>query len=466
MSNRLLISTFLWVHVVSCICLAVPLGNKKRVESDSPVTQKREPNLLPSSKGQRYWPQWRGPLASGVAPHADPPITWSESQNIRWKKALPGKGHSTPAVWGDLLFLTAAVPYGKTLPPVRSDSSGAHDISPITQPHRFVVIAIKRSDGAEAWKRTVREELPHEGVHRTASLASASPVTDGEHIYAYFGSRGLHCLDLAGEIKWQTDLGHMRPLHAHGEGSSPALHKDTLVVNWDHEGPSFLVAFDKHSGKQRWKVEREGISSWSSPLVVEVDGKSQAIVSGSKRIRGYDLSSGEISWECAGLSQKNVVATPVIGHGMVYAGSTYDKNAILAIRLDGAQGNVTDTEQVAWTRSRGAPYVPSPLLYGDALYTISHFQGILNRVNAHTGKAQPGQFRLRGIGKVFASPVGAAGRVYVTSRNGATIVLADDDELEILALNTLDDSFGASPVAVDGELYLRGEKNLYCIAEE
>lgn len=454
------------MHAAACICLAVPLGNKKLKANDSPVSPKWEPSLLFSSKGQRYWPQWRGPLATGVAPNAYPPIAWSESENIRWKKALPGKGHSTPAVWGDLLFLTTAVPYGKTLQPRHSDASGAHDIAPITQHHRFVVIAINRKDGSEAWKRTVREEFPHEGVHTTASLASASPVTDGEHIYAYFGSRGLHCLDFTGEIKWQTNIGKMRPLHAHGEGSSPALHKDTILVNWDHEGPSFLIAFDKHTGKQRWKVERKGISSWSSPLVVEVGGNPQVIVSGSKRIGGYDFSSGNILWECSGLSKKNVVATPVIGHGMVYAGSTYDKNSILAIRIDGAEGDITDTERVAWTRSSGAPYVPSPLLYGDALYTISHFQGILNRVNAHTGKPQPGKFRLSGIGKVFASPLGAAGRVYVTSRNGVTAVLDDDDEIGILSLNTLDDNFSASPVAVDDELYLRGEKSLYCIAEE
>ena len=405
-------------------------------------------------------------MGTGVAPDAEPPIVWSETSNIRWKKALPGKGHSTPAIWGDLLFLTAAVPFGKTLPPRRSDSSGAHDIAPITQHYRFVVIAINRKDGTEAWKRIVREELPHEGVHYTASLASASPVTDGEHLYAYFGSRGLYCLDFTGEVKWQADLGQMRPLHAHGEGSSPALYKDTVIVNWDHEGPSFLIAFDKHSGEQRWKVKREGLSSWTSPVIIEAEGKTQVVVSGSKSIRSYGLSAGQLIWECGGLSEENVVATPVAGHGMVYAGSTYDKNVLLAIRLDGAEGDITGSGQVTWTRSRGAPYVPSLLLYGDSLYTIPHFQGILNRVNAHTGKDHPGQFRLNGIGKVFASPLGAAGRVYVTSRNGATIVVGDDDELEVLALNTLEDHFSASPVAVGGELYLRGEKSLYCIVEE
>ena len=166
------------------------------------------------------------------------------------------------------------------------------------------------------WKKILREEFPHEGGHETGSLASNSPVTDGQFLYAFFGSRGLYCLDLNGELKWQKDLGRMQTLHAHGEGSSPVLHGDTLIVCWDHEGDSFLYAFDKRTGKERWKVARDEKTSWSTPLVVEHEGKPQVVISATKRVRGYDLATGALLWECAGLS-RNVVSSPVAGHGMV-----------------------------------------------------------------------------------------------------------------------------------------------------
>jgi outer membrane protein assembly factor BamB len=331
-------------------------------------------------------------------------------------------------------------------------------------------MAISHRDGKVLWERTVREDLPHAGGHYTASLASNSPVTDGEHLFAYFGSYGLYCLDLDGELLWETDLGTMHTLHGHGEGSSPALYGDTLIINWDHEGQSYLVAFDKRTGKERWKVSRDGVSSWTTPIIVAHrstgGGKPQVIISGSKRVQGYDLATGGVIWECGGLSVENVVTSPVAGAGMVYAGSSYDKQTMLAIRLDGAKGDITGTKQVVWNRTRGAPYVPSPLLYGDSLYFIRHLQGILTRVNARTGDDQPGPFRLNGIGYVFASPVGAHSRVYITDRDGTTLVISHDDIPKPLALNRLDDSFSASPAVVGNELFLRGEQYLYCIAEE
>jgi outer membrane protein assembly factor BamB len=330
-----------------------------------------------------------------------------------------------------------------------------------------MVIAVKRRDGKILWERMVRDELPREGTHYTASLASSSPVTDGEHLFAFFGSYGLYCLDPASAgLLWQKDLGDMQTMHSHGEGSSPALYHETLIVNWDHEGESFLVAFDKRTGKQRWKVERGRGTSWTTPIVVEQNGTSQVIVSGSERIRGYDLATGQLIWECGGLSIENVVSSPVAGDGMVFTGSTYDRQAMLAIRLDGAKGDITGTKQIAWQRNRGAPYVPSPLLYGNSLYFLYHFQGILTRVNARTGEDQPGPIRLNGIRSVFASPVGAAGRVYITDRDGATLVLTHSDKPEVLALNRLEDSFSASPAVAGRELFLRGQKYLYCIAEE
>jgi outer membrane protein assembly factor BamB len=411
------------------------------------------------------WPQWRGPLGTGVAPHAEPPVEWSESKNVRWKVELPGRGHSTPVIRGDRIYVTTAAPYGEALPAKLSGAPGGHDEVPITHRHRFMVIALNRRDGSMIWKTIVREELPHQGGHHTASLASGSPVTDGEHVYAYFGSWGLYCLDRNGKLKWQTDLGQLDVLHGHGEGSSPALHGDTLVVNWDHEGDSFVAAFDKRTGEPRWKTARPRASSWTTPIVVEHGGQVQVVISGSERVRSYDLATGKMIWECKGLSVENVVSSPVAGHGLVFTGSTYDRPGMLAIRLAGAAGDVTDTKQVAWRRRQGAPYVPSPLLYNEALYFHYHFQGSLTRVDARTGEDRPGMIRLPGIYNVYASPVAAAGRVYVMSRDGVTAVLKDGDNPEVIAQNKLNDTFNASAAMAGKDLLLRGEKYLYCLSE-
>ena len=411
------------------------------------------------------WPQWRGPLANGVSPKADPPIHWSETNNLRWKIALPAKGHSSPIVFGDAVYLLGATPIGEAQTAVHDDAPGVHDSVPVTHRHQFIVFAVNRRDGSVAWKKTMREEWPHEGGHTTGSLASNSAVTDGEHVYAFFGSRGLYCLDLKGELKWQKDLGRMKTLHAHGEGSSPVLHGDKLMLCWDHEGESFLYAFDKRSGKQLWKVARDEKTSWSTPLVVEPDGKPQVVVSATKRVRGYDLSTGALIWECAGLTD-NVVSSPVYAEGIVIAGNSYYQQAMVAIRLAGAKGDITATDRVAWKLNRMTPYVSSPLLYGDTLYFLRHNQNILSRLNPVTGQPRGEPIRLEGINDfIFSSPVGAANRIYVTGRDGNTVVLRHDRENAALAVNHLDDSFSASPALAGKELYLRGERFLYCLGE-
>jgi outer membrane protein assembly factor BamB len=420
---------------------------------------------LSKSDPAANWPQWRGPLGTGVAPAADPPIEWSESKGIRWKTELPGLGHSTPIVWGDRVFVTTAVPYGEPLEPHYSTASGAHDNLPVTHRYQFEVIALNRDDGRILWRKIVHKQLPLEAGHYTGSLASNSPVTDGEHLFAFFGSHGLYCLDFDGKIRWELNLGQMQSLHGHGEGSSPVLYRDTLIVNWDHEGESFVTALNKLTGQTQWKVRRQEITSWATPIIVEHTGRPQLIISGTNRVRAYDLENGSVLWECGGLSS-NVVASPVAADGMVYVGSSYDKRALLAIRLDGSRGDITGSKQVAWTRSRGTPYVPSPLLYEDSLYFLTHYQGIMTRVAAKSGEERPGAMRLGGIGDVYSSPVAAAGRVYVTDRNGATIVISHSDVPRIMALNQLDDHFSASAALVDRELFLRGEKHLYCIKAE
>ena len=420
----------------------------------------------PSASPEDAWMQWRGPLATGVAPHAQPPVEWSEQKNLRWKIPLPGQGHSTPIIVGDRVYLTAAVPTGEPQPPVYDTAPGAHDGVPVTQRHQFVVLAIERRDGRIAWQRVVREEFPHEGGHNTGSQASNSPTSDGQRLYAFFGSRGLYCLDLKGKILWQKDLGRMRTHHAHGEGSSPVLHGDTLVVCWDHEGESFLYAFDKLTGRQRWKVARDEKTSWSTPLIVESEGRPQVVVSATKRVRAYDLATGAQLWECAGLTD-NVVSSPVQSGGLVITGNSYQQQAMLAIRFAGAKGDLTGTDAVVWQLRRLTPYVSSPLLYGDTLYFLRHNQNILLRLDPATGQPRGEPLRLPALRDfIFASPVGAAGRLYITGRDGTTVVLRHDRENALLAANHLDDTFSASPALAAGELYLRGERFLYCVAEK
>ena len=415
---------------------------------------------------ERFWPGWRGPHGTGVSTQANPPIEWTSEKNVRWSRRLPGMGHSTPVVWGDRIYLTTAVPFGEALPPRMSGRPGAHNNLPVTHRHHFYAIAVSRKTGDVVWQKKLTDKLPHEGGHETASLASNSPVTDGEHIFAFFGSHGLFCLDTDGNVIWKKDLGNMHTKHGHGEGASPVLHGDTLVVNWDHEEQSFIVAFDKATGDERWKLQRDEVTSWASPIVYEHAGTPQLIVSGTGRIRGYDVRTGKVLWACGGLSA-NVVASPVASNGMVFAASSYDTRAMLAIRLDGSQGDITGTEQVLWRRTHGTPYVPSPLLYGNSIYFLRHYQNILSKVSTQTGRDQDGPFRLGGLRNIYASPVGAAGRIYVTDLHGNTLVMSHNDKSpKMLALNRLPDSFSASAALVDGELYLRGVRALYCIAED
>lgn len=410
------------------------------------------------------WPQWRGPLGTGVAPHGNPPTTWSENENIRWKIKIPGKGHSTPIIWNDRIFVTTAVPYGKDESSRQKPAPGAHDNLPSLRRQKFLVLAINRRDGTILWKYTVRDQRPHEGIHITGSWASSSPVTDGRNLFAFFGSRGIYCFDMNGTLIWEKNIGDMRTKHGHGEGSSPALYGNTLIINWDHEGDSFIIAMDKNTGKQRWKIAREENSSWSTPLVVKHNGKHQVIVSATTRVRAYDLDSGNLIWECGGLS-RNVVASPVAADGFVYLASSYGIQSMFAIKLDGAKGDITHTDSVIWKIDQYTPYVSSPLLYADMLFFLSHLQGYITCLHAKTGVRLFGPQRLTAIQQVFASPVGASGHIYIVSRNGTTVVIKRSEQFELLSSNRLDDQFSASPAIAGNEIYLRGEQYLYCIAK-
>jgi len=391
-------------------------------------------------------------------------VHWSEQKNIRWKTPLPGVGQSTPIVWGDQIFLTAAIPIGEGFAPRPSPAAGAHDNRAVTHRQQFVVLSVDRGDGHIRWQRTVHEAIPEEQGHVSATLASASPATDGERVYAFFGSFGLHALDMTGALVWQKDLGRMAAKHGHGEGASATLHAGALAVNWDHEGQSFVVVLDARTGDERWRKQRDEVTSWATPIVVEWEGRNQLIVPGSHRVRAYDLQTGEVIWECGGLS-KNIVASPVAGEGMVFLGSSYEIRSMLGIRLAGAKGDVTGTSHVAWTRRKGTPYVPSPLLSRGKLHFLRHYQNVLTQVDPKTGLEPSPPLRIPGLRNIYASPVAADGRIYITDREGVTVVLQDGTPPRPLATNRLDEGFSASVALVDDLLLLRGEHHLYAISE-
>ena len=419
---------------------------------------------------ERYWGQWRGPEATGVARHADPPLTWSETEHVAWKVEVPGRGSASPIVWGDKVFLLTAVPVGDPVPAAAPDPAarprgrrGAQEM----RRQQFLILAFDRGTGAVLWRRVAREALPHEGYQQpNGSYAAGSAVTDGERLYAFFGSWGLYAYDLDGELLWEADLGTRLMRNAFGEGTTPALHGDTLVVAWDHiGGQSFVAALDARTGEERWRANRDEIDTWATPLIVEHDGRAQVITPAMNQVYAYDLETGETVWRSRGTTM-NAIPSPVHAGGLVYVTSGYRGNNLQAIRLADARGDIADTGAIVWQLDRDTPYVPSPLLYDDALYLLKSNDGILSAFHPATGEPHYALQRLEGVPNVFASPVGAAGRVYITGRDGATLVIRQGARYEVLAVNRLDDGFDASPALVDDELYLRGHRYLYKIAAE
>jgi outer membrane protein assembly factor BamB len=453
--------------------------------------------LLGATAGN--WPQWRGPAATGTAADATPPLTWSESQNVKWKYRIPGYGTSTPIIWGDQVFVVSAESTGKKSdvakePPKEGPAPGAGATPPGGGPdgrprrgrpggggpggpgggggmrgeapdevHRWVVLSLDRTTGKEQWRQVVREILPHEGHHKDHGFASFSPVTDGERLYVFLGSRGLHCLDLKGKLLWSKDLGKMQTRNGFGEGGSAAVHGDTVVVNWDHEGDDFIAAFDTRTGTERWRQKRDEPTGWSTPLIVDVAGKPQVVVNATGKIRAYDLTGGSEVWSCSGMTA-NAIPTPVAANGVLFATSGFRGAALMAIRL-GRSGDLSEGDAVVWKHAKNTPYVPSPLYVDDRIYLYSGNNAMLSVFDAKSGQVLIDAQRIQGMNGVYASPVAAAGRVYLLGRDGATVVLKRADQFEVLATNRLDDSFDASPAIVGKQLFLRGHANLYCISE-
>lgn len=486
--NSAVLATWLFASV----CLAAP--------SDAP------PDV------SKQWSQWRGPLANGVAPLATPPTAWAEDKNVRWKVEIPGDSTATPIIWGEKIFLITAIKtdrLGEPEPEAKSaedkpaaddklasasdpksdapaDAAGKkpglrvrgfNNVAKPTNVFQFVVLCVDRATGKTLWQHLAKEAVPHEGHHPDGSYASASPTTDGKQLYVSFGSRGVYCYDLDGKQKWARDLGRMTIFNTFGEGCSPVVHGDSVILNWDHQLGSFIACLDAATGETRWKVDRDENSSWATPLVLDYDGRTQVVVHGSKRVRSYDLKTGELIWACGGQGP-SAIPCPVSDGKLVYLMTGFITNTLTAIPLD-SQGDITETkEKLAWKRNTGTPYVPSPLLYGELLYFTASNKGILSVLNAATGQPVIDRQRMQNLENVYASPVGAAGHVYLTSREGTTVVIKhgqfDTSESSepgkakaiVVATNKLLDRIDASPAMVDSEVFLRGRKYLYCIAED
>ena len=410
----------------------------------------------------RFWPQWRGPHATGVSSTANPPLEWSETKNVKWKVEIPGRGSSSPIVWGDRVFVLTAVPVG-----VQGDAQHAPrgGLRP-RGVHRFLVLALDRRTGRTLWERVATEQEPHEAGHTDNSTwASSSPITDGQTLFAYFESFGIYAYTMDGTLLWKKDLGDKRMRNQFGEGSTPAMYGNTLVIVWDHlNGASFVTALDKRDGRELWRVAREEIDTWATPLIIEVNGRPQVIVPAMRRNRAYDLADGHVVWESDGLTM-NPIPSPVYDDGMVFLMSGFQGNDLKAIRVADAKGNIDGTTAIVWTLDRDTPYVPSPVLTDGILYFLKTNSGILSAFDAKSGTPHFQNQRLDGVPNVFASPVAARGRVYFPGREGTTLVIRSGPTFHVLAKNTLDDGFDASPALVDNEIFLRGNKSLYCISE-
>jgi outer membrane protein assembly factor BamB len=414
-----------------------------------------------------FWPQWRGPLSTGAALKGNPPVHFGESQNLKWKREIPGKGHSTPVIWGNYIIVTTAVATPEKAPVDPAALQKAASPMPVNRTefiHEFNVLLIDRNDGHTIWENTVARNKPEEGTHEFGSWASNSPCTDGEHIFAYFGSRGLYCLDFKGNIIWHKQFGQMDKKMNFGEGESPGLYKDRLFIQWDHEGESFIAALDKKTGNEIWRVKRDEKTSWASPLVLEVNGKPQVITVATSQVRSYDYQTGELIWTSSGMTQ-NAIPCPVYANGILYVMSGFRGNALQAINLAAAKGDITNTPAVLWTYNKDTPYTPSPLLMDGKLYFLRSNNGFLTCLDAKTGQVFYASQKLEGISQLFSSPAGVGDRIYIVSRNMALVIKAGP-AFEMLASNPLDDDFIASPVIADDELYLRGFHYLYCFAEK
>ncbi|MDA8562964.1 PQQ-binding-like beta-propeller repeat protein [Mariniblastus sp.] len=435
------------------------------------------------------WAHWRGPTGNGVALNATPPIEWSDTKNVKWKVEIPGKGSGSPVIWENKVFVVsgiseaaaanvAAAPAqqrsreerprgdgaqgGQRQRRQRGGRGGRGGGAPPTMT-QFNLYCFDRETGKQLWDKTAAQVVPHQGVHGTNNFASASPCTDGQHVYAFFGSRGLFCYTMDGELKWEKHFGKMETRNGFGEGASPTLAGDKIIVPWDHEGQSAVYALNKLTGDIVWETARDEPTEWATPLIVDHDGKQQVILNGQNKARAYDLETGEELWQCGGQTERPC-ASPVTIDDMVVIGSGHRGSFMGAFKL-GGEGDIAGTDKVAWSIDRNTPDIASPILSEDRLYFYKQKTGILSCLDVTTGEPHYSATRIKGIKSTYASPVVAGGYVFLTGRSGTTVVIKDADNLEVVATNSVGEGVDATPAPVDNELFIRGEKHLFCIAK-
>ena len=422
-----------------------------------------------AADGPGDWPRWRGPDNDGMA-RGDAPLHWSDTEHVKWKAEIPGHGNSSPVIWGDRLFITTAVPTGAGASDASTSTSivrgrGAFGNNRGPQPEqKLMLMALDRNTGKLLWQQVAKVATPHEGYHPTyGSFASNSPVTDGKHVVAFFGSRGVYCYDMDGKKLWEKDFGiQLKMFMTFGEGAWPVLEGSKLLLLFDNEENSFLVALDLATGEELWRTPRpDGNTNWSGPVVITYEGKKQVIVSATKKVHSYDLETGKPIWEVAGLGQ-NTIPAPVAADGMIFLMSGFRNPNLLAVKL-GREGDLTGTDAVVWQNQKGNSYTASPVLHDGKLYVLTD-SGMLSCFDAKTGKAFYQQQRLPKPYNFKASPVGVNGKLYLASEEGDVIVVKMGETYEVLATNTLEGQiFIGTPAIADGEIYLRGQNTLFCI---
>jgi outer membrane protein assembly factor BamB len=427
-------------------------------------------NSTSGSTGSSNWPQWRGPDGQGVSGETGLPVEWSNTKNVKWKTPLAGRGHSSPIVWGKKIFLTSAldgeVIPGRTAGVTHKLSDGTDFVHPdavgANLKHTFKVICLDRDTGKILWERVAYEGPVYDSRHKKASFASSTPATDGKYLFAFFGSEGLYAYDFKGNLLWKQQFSKLGTASV-GYGVSPILYENLVILQCDDSGlNSFMVAFDKKTGKEAWRVARKVDVTWSTPVLVHTPTRTELVASAAEAIIAYDPLTGKELWRHKGL-ESNAVPSPVVHKDLVVLTAGSPTKIALALRAGGS-GDVTGTSQLVWSYNKGTAYVPSPILYGDYVYLMTD-RGLLTCLDARTGKLEYEGARVPKATTFMASPVAYEGKILLTSEEGDTYVLKAGPKHEVIRANSLGEPVYASPAIADGKIFIRGEQNLYCISD-
>ena len=427
-------------------------------------------SIAPTAQVPAEWPTWRGPNGSGVAPDRTLPTRWSATDNVAWKARLAGAGVSTPIVSGDRIYVTSQIGAGvrregnhpRLVQGSDAAAQGERALGAATAGAGgtwFVVEAFSRADGTRVWERRIEAAGDLTPVHDKHNLASSSPVTDGSLVFAWFGTGQVVALDRSGAIVWQRQLATENgPFDIQwGHGSSPALHGDLLILLCDQPARSYLLAVDKHTGKDRWKADRgKGRASYSTPLIVDSANGAEIVVNSTERIDAYDAKTGSHLWHAAETS-RFAVPSPVFHNGVIYASRGYRSGPYMALK-PGGRGDVNATHTV-WRVATGAPYVSS-LLYYDGIVYMANDVGVLTAIDAATGE-RVWQERVDGV--FSSSPVGGAGHVYFISENGDTVVVKAGRQPQIVARNGVSERAVASPAIARGQIFIRTDQHVFAV---